>query len=281
MTLLESKVALVTGAGRGIGRAVALLLAREGAKVVVNDLGGELDGTGYDETVADAVVREITQAGGKAVASHHDVACAEGARSAVQVAVEAYGALDVLVNNAGVARDRTLLKMEEAAWDAVVTTMLKGSFLCLQAAARQMVVQGGGGRIVNMTGIAGYLGGFAQANLAAACAGVHGLTRTASIELQKHRITVNAVAPLATTRMTERLPILEGFDNVTPEHVAPIVLMLCSELCGERTGHVIASAGARVHAMRFVESPGSFKDESAGVFTPQEIDEHWSAIVKL
>jgi NAD(P)-dependent dehydrogenase (short-subunit alcohol dehydrogenase family) len=281
MALLDSKIALVTGAGRGIGRAVALLLAAEGAKVVVNDIGCELDGTGYDESVANAVVREIVVAGGKAVASHHDVANADGARSAVQVAVEAYGGLDVLVNNAGVARDRTLLKMEEAAWDAVVTVMMKGSFLCLQAAARQMVVQGGGGRIVNMTGMPGYLGGFAQGNLAAACAGVHGLTRTAAIELQKHRITVNAVAPLASTRMTASLPILEGFDNVTAEHVAPVVLMLCSDLCGERTGHVIASAGARVHAMRFVESAGKFKDEAAGVFTAEEVDEYWTSIVKV
>jgi NAD(P)-dependent dehydrogenase (short-subunit alcohol dehydrogenase family) len=281
MGIQDGKVALVTGAGRGIGRSIALLLAREGARVVVNDIGCELDGTGYDEKFAEDVVREIEQAGGKALASHHDAASAEGARSAVQTAIDAYGGLDVLVNSAGVARDRTLLKMEEAAWDAVIMGVLKSAFLCTQAAARQMVVQGRGGRIVNMTGLPGYLGGFGQANLAAACAGVHGLTRTSSIELQKHRITVNAVAPLAATRMTEGLPLLDGFDNVTTDHVAPIVLMLCSDLCAERTGHVVAVAGARVHALRFVESAGKFKDESAGVFTAQEVDEYWAAINRV
>jgi NAD(P)-dependent dehydrogenase (short-subunit alcohol dehydrogenase family) len=281
MTLLHGKVALVTGAGRGIGRAVALLFARHGARVVVNDIGCEVDGTGYDESAADEVVREITLEGGRAIASHHDVATSEGGRSAVQTAIDAYSGLNVLVNCAGVVRDRTLLKMEEGAWDIVMTTMVKGTFLCTQAAARQMVVQGEGGRIVNMTGVPGYLGGFGQANLAAACAGVHGLTRTSSIELQKHRITVNAVAPLAKTRLTEALPVLEGFDNVTVDHVAPVVLMLSSDLCGDRTGHVIAVAGARVHALRFVESAGKFKDESAGVFTAEEVDEHWAAILKL
>lgn len=281
MTLLTGKVALVTGAGRGIGRAVALLFARQGARVVVNDIGCELDGSGYDESVADGVVREISAEGGLAVASHHDVGTAEGARSAVQTAIDAYSGLHVLVNCAGVIRDRTLLKMDEAAWDIVMATLVKGTFLCTQAAARQMVVQGQGGRIVNMTGVPGYLGGFGQANLAAACGAVHGLTRTAAIELQKHRITVNAVAPLAKTRLTEALPLLAGFDNVTVEHVAPVVLMLSSDLCADRSGHVISVAGARVHGLRFVESAGKFKDSSGGVFTPQEVDEHWTAILKL
>ena len=279
-SLLEGKIALVTGAGRGIGSAVALELARQGARVVVNDTGCGLDGTGYDESVADDMARRMAEAGGKALPSHHDVATSEGARSAVQTAVDAYGGIDVLVCSAGIARDRTLLKMDEGAWDAVLGTNVKSVFLCLQAAARQMVAQARGGRIVCLSGIGGYLGSFGQANHAAACAAIHGLTRTASIELQKHRITVNAVAPLARTRMTEAHPMLEGFDKLTAEHVAPVVAMLASDVCGDRTGFVLAVAGARVHAYRFMETAGKFKDEEAGVFTAEEVDEHWAAIVK-
>jgi len=281
MSLLEGKVALVTGGGLGVGRAAALALAEQGAKVVVNDLGCALDGTGSDEAVASAVVKEIVEAGGKAVESHDDVATGEGAKAAVQTAIDAFGDLDVLVCSAGIARDKTLLKMDEASWDQVVGVGLKGSFLTMQATARQMISMGHGGRMVLMTGLPGYLGNFAQANLAAACGGIHGLMRTASIEWQKHKITVNAVAPLAKTRMTEALPLLEGFDNLTPEHVAPAVVALCSERCGDRTGYVIAATGARMYAFRFVESAGKFKDESAGLFTPDEIDEYWHAITKV
>lgn len=248
--------------------------------MVVNDLGCAVDGSGADELVAEQVADELQAMGGKAVASCHDVATAEGARGAVQTAVDAYGGLDVLVCCAGIVRDRTLLKMDEAAWDAVVSTVLKGTFLTIQAAARQMVSQGGQGRIVAMTGLPGYLGGFAQGNLAAACGGVHGLVRTAAIELQKHRITVNAIAALAKTRSTATLPALEGVTNVTPDYVAPVALFLSSDLCGDRSGLTIAVAGPRVHSFRFAESAGKFKDDGAGVFTPEEILEHWAGITK-
>ncbi|MFW5740482.1 MAG: SDR family NAD(P)-dependent oxidoreductase [Myxococcota bacterium] len=281
MSLLEGKIALVTGGGRGVGRASALALAEQGASVVVNDAGCALDGSAYDESVADAVTDEIRAAGGKAVASHEDIATAQGATTAVQSAIDAFGDLDVLVCSAGIARDKTLLKMDEASWDAVVGVGLKGTFLTAQAAARQMISMGHGGRMVLMTGLPGYLGNFAQGNLAAACGGVHGLMRTASIEWQKHKITVNAVAPLAKTRMTEALPLLQGFDNLTPEHVAPAVVMLSSDRCGDRTGYVVAATGARMYAFRFVESAGKFKDEEAGLFTADEIDEHWHAITKV
>ncbi len=271
---------MITGGAGGIGRAVAQRFAGEGARIVVNDLGCALDGTGSDELVAEQFADELKAAGGRAVASSHDVATLEGARAAVQTAIDAYGGLDVLVCCAGIARDRTLLKMDEAAWDAVVGTSLKGTFLTMQAAARQMVAQGHGGRIVAMTGLPGYLGSFAQANVAAACGGVHGLVRTAAIELQKHRITVNAIAALAKTRLTESLPALEGVENVTAEYVAPVALFFGSGLCGDRTGITLAVAGPRVHAFRFAESAGKFKDDGAGVFTPEEIEEHWGTITK-
>lgn len=280
MSELEGKVALVTGAAGGIGRATALRFAREGAKVVVCDLGCSVGGEGHDPSAATAVCEEIRADGGLAVESCDDISTLEGARNAVRVAVENFGALDVLVTAAGIIHDKTLLKMDERSWDQVVGVVLKGTFLTLQSAARQMVAQGTGGRVVVLTGLPGYLGNFAQSNFAAACGGVHGLMRTAAIELQKHKISVNAVAPLATTRLTQTLPVLEGFDNITVEHVVPMILMLASDRCAERTGVTVAVSGARMYAYRLAESAGKFKESDEGVFTTSEIEEHWHAITK-
>jgi NAD(P)-dependent dehydrogenase (short-subunit alcohol dehydrogenase family) len=280
MPLLEGKVAVVTGGGGGIGRAYCHLFAREGAKVVVNDVGSARDGSGADAKAADLVVDEVRAAGGEAAAHHESVATAAGAASLMRTAVDAFGRVDVLVNNAGILRDRTVLKMEEDAWDAVVAVHLRGTFLCAQAFARQVVAQGGGGRIVNTTSISGMIGNFGQANYAAAKAGVYGLTRTLSIELQRHSITVNAIAPLAKTRMTEDLPLFQNVDSLSVEHIAPVALFLSSDLCGDRTGHVVAVAGSRVYAFKVVETPGRFKEEDGGVWTAQEIAESWDGIVK-
>jgi len=257
-----------------------MAMAHHGARVVVNDFGCALDGSGPSDEPANNVVNEILAAGGKAVANHDDIAVGMGAQAAVQTAIDAYGDIDILVCCAGILRDKTLLKLDEDSWDQVLGVGLKGTFLTMQAAARQMVSSEHGGRMVVMTGLPGYLGSFAQGNLAAAWGGVHGLMRTAAIEWQKHKITVNAVAPLAQTRMTEALPLLRGFDNMTPEHVVPAVLALTSDLCGDRTGHVVAATGSRIYSFRVVESAGKFKDADAGVFTPEEVDEHWPAIVK-
>ncbi len=280
MGLLDGKVALITGAGGGIGREHALLFAREGAKVVVNDLGGPRDGSESDASAAEKVARAITGAGGAAVANHDSVASAQGAAGIVKAAMDAFGRVDVLVNNAGILRDKTFLKLEEAHWDAVIDVHLKGTFLVSQAVARQLVAQGEGGRIVNTTSVSGMLGNFGQANYAAAKAGIYGLTRTMGIELQKHRITVNALAPIAKTRMTEDLPMFQGTETLGPEHIAPAALFLASPLCGERTGYVLAAAGARMYAFKVVETAGKFKDEAAGVWTAQEIADHWDSIVK-
>lgn len=281
MGLLDGKVAIITGAGGGIGRADALLFAKEGAKLVVNDLGGARDGAGSSDAAASKVVEEIKAAGGEAVASFDSVASAEGAQKIIAAAVSAFGRVDVLVNNAGILRDKSMLKMDEAMWDAVIDVHLKGTFLCTQAAAKQMVSQGGGGRIVNTTSVSGMLGNFGQANYSAAKAGIYGLTRTAAIELQKHRITVNAVAPIAKTRMTEDLPMFQtATDSLTPEHIAPAALFLASDLCADRTGFVLAVAGAQMYAYKVVQSAGKFKDEN-GVWTADEIAENWDAIIKV
>jgi NAD(P)-dependent dehydrogenase (short-subunit alcohol dehydrogenase family) len=280
MALLQGKVAIVTGAGGGLGRAYARAFAREGAQVVVNDTGAARDGSGDDARPADAVTHEIVAEGGEAIANYDSVASAEGAATIVRAATGAYGRVDVLVNNAGILRDKSFLKMDEATWDSVIAVHLRGTFLCSQQFARQVVAQGGGGRIVNTTSISGMLGNFGQANYAAAKAGIYGLTRTMSIELQKHAITVNAIAPLAKTRMTADLPMFQGVETLTAEHVAPVALFLSSDLCGDRTGYVVGVAGARVYSFKVVESPGRFKEEDTGVWTAQEIADSWEGIIK-
>jgi NAD(P)-dependent dehydrogenase (short-subunit alcohol dehydrogenase family) len=280
MGLLDGKVAIITGSGGGIGRAHALLFGKEGASVVVNDLGGARDGVGTDESAANRVAAEIKAAGGRAVGNHDTVATAEGAAKIVKSAVDAFGKVDVLVNNAGILRDKSFLKMDEAMWDAVIAVHLKGTYLCSQAFAKQVVAQGSGGRIVNTTSVSGMLGNFGQANYSAAKAGIYGLSRTMSIELQKHRITVNAIAPIAKTRMTEDLPMFQDVESLTPEHIAPAALFLASDLCGDKTGHVLAVAGSRLYAFKVIETAGKFKEESGGVWTPAEIADNWDAIMK-
>jgi NAD(P)-dependent dehydrogenase (short-subunit alcohol dehydrogenase family) len=281
MGLLDGKVTIVTGAGNGIGRATALLFAREGASVLVNDLGGLRDGTGTAPSAADAVVHEIRQAGGKAEISYDTVATPEGAEAIVESAVSAFGRIDVLLNNAGILRDKTLLKMSLADWQAVLDVHLTGTFLCTQAAARKMKEQGSGS-IINTTSVSGMLGNFGQSNYAAAKAGIYGLTRTASIELQRFGVRVNAVAPIAKTRLTEDLPMFEKIeDTLSPEHVAPAHLFLASSLSNEITGVVLAVAGARMSVFKVVESPGKYKESDAGVWNAEEIAEHFESISKV
>ena len=278
--LLHDKVAIITGSGGGIGRAEALLFAKEGAKIVVNDLGGARTGEGKSTSMADQVVDEIKKAGGQAVANYDSVSDSAGAERLVKTGVDAFGRVDILVNNAGILRDKSFLKMEEGMFDLVIAVHLKGTFLCTQHFAKQVVAQGGGGRIVNTTSVSGMMGNFGQTNYSAAKAGIYGITRTVAIELQKHRITVNAIAPVAKTRLTEDLPMFQGMDSLTPDHIAPAALYLASDLCGDKTGHVLAVAGSQMYVYKVVQSPGKFKDEN-GVWTAQEIAENWDAIAKV
>ena len=214
---LDGKVAIITGAGNGIGREHALLFARLGARVVVNDPGCDRHGDGTS-SAAEAVLEEIRAAGGEAIANLEPVGGFEAAAEIVESAVSAWGKLDILVNNAGILRDRTLLKTNEEEWDQVIQVHLKGTFTMLQAAARRMKEQGLGGRIINTSSGSGLLGNFGQSNYGAAKMGIQALTRIGAIELAHYQITVNAIAPMAYTRMTSDLPNNRRGDPPARDH---------------------------------------------------------------
>jgi NAD(P)-dependent dehydrogenase (short-subunit alcohol dehydrogenase family) len=264
MGILDDRIAIITGAGAGIGRAHALLFAAEGARVVVNDTGGALDGSGGG-TAAAAVVEEIRAAGGDAVADTHSVATFEGAAAIVKTAEDAFGGLDILVNNAGILRDRTLLKMTPEEWQAVLDVHLTGTFACLQAAARYMVAQSRGGRIINTSSSSGLLGNFGQSNYGAAKAGVHALTRIAATELAKHAITVNAIAPNAYTRMTRDLPGMADASEASmgPQFMAPLVCYLASEHAGQISGQTFGVNQNQLFVYKMMVSEGVNKLEPA------------------
>ncbi len=281
MGLFDGRVAIVTGAGGGLGRCHALALSAEGAKVVVNDLGGARDGSGSGTSMADGVVEEIRAAGGEAVANYDSVADAAGAQGIVQAAVDAFGRIDIVVNNAGILRDKSLLKMEESMWDVVVAVHLKGSFLVTQAAGRRMVeqIQGGiaqGGRIINTSSTSGLIGSFGQANYGSAKAGIAGLTRVSAIEFRKHGITVNAIVPIAKTRMTEDLGIVP--DDFGPEKVSPLVVFLASDLAKDVTGRIFGIQGREAKEYRLQITDGA--TASGEMWTPQEIAERFAEIAR-
>lgn len=280
MGLFEGKVVIITGAGAGIGRAHALAFAKEGAKVVVNDLGGDRAGGGKGSDAADKVVAEIKAAGGEAVANYDTVSNREGADSILWTALSKFGKVDVLVNNAGVLRDKSLLNMTEIDWDLVSNVHLKGTFLCTQAVARQMKLQGKGGRIINTTSVSGLMGNFGQGNYSAAKAGIYGLTRTCSIEFAKMGVTVNAVAPVALTRMTEDLPMLKGVtaEQLGPQFISPAVLFLASDLAADITGQIVGVEGGKLFLYRMETTEGVVKEPAQGLWTPQEIKERWAKL---
>lgn len=250
--LCEGRVAIVTGAGRGIGREHALSLARHGAKVVVNDLGGNVDGTGGDVSPAEQVVAEIRAMGGEAVSNGDSVASWEGAQRLINTAVETFGDLHVVINNAGILRDRMLTNMTEEEWDAVITVHLKGTFAPTRWAAaywrdRSKAGLPTDGRIINTTSVSGIYGQVGQANYGAAKAGIASFTYIASLELARYGVTVNAVAPVALTRMTEALPMSQvderGKELIAPHWVAPIATWLASAESAQVTGRVFEASG--------------------------------------
>ena len=276
--LLEGKVAIITGAGGGIGREHALLFAKEGAKVVVNDLGSDRHGGGKGAELADKTVADIKAAGGEAVANYDTVATREGADGLIWTALNKYGKLDVLVNNAGILRDKTLLNMSEGEFNLVIDVHLKGTFLCTQAAARLFKAQGKGGRIINTTSLSGLLGNFGQGNYAAAKGGIYSLTRTASMEFARMGVTVNAIAPVALTRMTQDLQMFKGMspDQIGPQYIAPVAAFLASDLAADITGQIVGVHGPKVFIYKMTESEGVTRD--GGPWSPAEIKERWSEI---
>jgi NAD(P)-dependent dehydrogenase (short-subunit alcohol dehydrogenase family) len=280
MGMLEGKVAIITGSGGGIGREHALLFAREGAKVVVNDLGSDRHGGGRGGEMADKVVAEIKAAGGDAVANYDSVAMREGADGLIWSALNKFGKLDIIVNNAGILRDKTILNMSEQDFDLVIDVHLRGTFLVTQAAGRVFKVQGKGGRIINTTSLSGLLGNFGQGNYAAAKGGIYSLTRTASMEFQRMGVTVNALAPVALTRMTQDLTMFKNLtpEQIGPQYIAPVAVFLASDLAADITGTIVGVQGPKIFLYKMIESGGATRE--GGPWSPAEIKERWAEISK-
>jgi NAD(P)-dependent dehydrogenase (short-subunit alcohol dehydrogenase family) len=281
MALLTGKVALVTGAGGGLGRCHALALAKEGAKVVVNDLGGARDGSGGGaHSMADKVVAEIEVLGGRAVANYDSVASVTGGERMVQAAVDAFGKLDICVNNAGILRDKTLAKLTEDLWDPVVDVHLKGTYCVTRPAYNHMRERGQGGVIINTSSTSGLNGNFGQTNYGAAKAGIWGFSRCLAIEGQKAGIRVYILAPVALTRLTEDLAGMgEMKEKLDPALVSPLVVYLASELAKDQTGTTFFVGGGRIAEMRMVTAKGVTKTDDGGLWTAEEIAARMSEIV--
>lgn len=255
MGMLDGKVALVTGAGGGLGRAHAMLLAAEGAKVVVNDLGGARDGTGASTSMADGVVDEILAAGGEAVAHYGSVTSREDAQGMVDAAVNQYGKIDILIANAGILRDKSFKNMTDDMWDVVLDVHLRGTYLTTKVAFDQMLEQGTGGRIIMTSSTSGLLGNFGQTNYGAAKAGIAGFMRCLWLEGVKYGITVNVLAPTATSRLTTDILPEEIQENFPPEAVSPAVVWLCTDEAKDISGRQWLVAGNNISLLSWQITP--------------------------
>jgi NAD(P)-dependent dehydrogenase (short-subunit alcohol dehydrogenase family) len=275
MGLLDGKVAIVTGAGGGIGREHALALAREGASVLVNDLGGARDGTGKGHNMADHVAEEIRKAGGEAAVNYDDVSTVAGGQNILKSALDAFERVDILVNNAGILRDKSFANTTEDMWDIVVKVHLKGTYCVTHAVYNHMKDAAQGGVIINTSSTSGLNGNFGQCNYGAAKAGIAGFSRCLAIEGKKYGIRVHILAPVALTRLTEDLP---GFDEkmkvqLNPALVSPLIVYLASDQAKELTGKTFFVGGGRIAEMRVVTFTGVTKQTDGGLWTAKEIGE--------
>lgn len=272
MGLLEGKVAIITGAGSGIGRQHALQMAKEGAKIVVNDVGGARDGVGSSESAATKVVEEIKAMGGEAVPNFDSVATMEGGQRIFQTAMDAFGRVDILVNNAGILRDKSFVNMTEEMWDSVIAVHLKGTFCVTQPVFKYMKERGGPGRIINTSSTSGLFGNFGQTNYGAAKAGIAGFTRVLALEGKKYGITVNGLLPVAYTRLTEDLPAFKGKDkDLDPAFISPVVVWLASDEAADVTGHFFLVRGGTVELVYVARKPIAEKPVEEGLWQPREI----------
>ncbi len=255
MGILDGRVAVVTGSGRGIGRGIAHHLAREGARVVINDHGGSVHGQGSDASVAETVAREIRSKGGDAVSNTDSVASWDGGHRIIQTALDSYGRIDILVNNAGILRDRFVHQMSEEEWDAVLGVHLMGSFYCTRAAVPHMRKQRWG-RLLFMTSTAGFIGTIAQANYGAAKMGIVGLSRQAAIEMGRYNVTSNCIAPFAWTRIPASIPAVTEeirrsvdrlFKDMTPGEISPLAVYLASEKARGISGQIFGVRGKEIY----------------------------------
>lgn len=259
----DDRVAVITGAGGGLGRAHALLLAGRGAKVVVNDLGGSMDGTGGDATPAQAVCDEIKAAGGEAVPNYGSVSEWDSAQKIIQTAIDAYGRIDILINNAGILRDKSMMKMDTIDWDLIIAVHLSGTFFCTKAAFPHMR-EAGYGRVLSTASAAGLYGNFGQTNYGAAKLGIAGMMNAVKLEGAKYNIKANTLVPVAGTRLTATVMPPQVVDQLKPEFVSPLAAYLVSEQC-ELSGTMMVAGAGYFSRAAVVEAPGYFFDSPAEV----------------
>ena len=273
MGMLDGKVALVTGAGGGLGRTHALLLAQEGASVVVNDLGGARDGTGAGTSMADGVVEEIQAAGGKAVADYGSVSNKADAQGMVQAAVDNFGRLDICICNAGILRDKSFKNMTDDMWEVVNDVHLRGTYYSAKAAYDRMLERGEGGRIIVTSSTSGLLGNFGQTNYGAAKAGIAGFARCLYLEGMRYGVTVNILAPTALSRLTDDILPDQVKDRFPPEKVSPAVVWLCTDEAKDVTGRTWLVGGNRVQLLSWQLETLAEKDDDEEPWDVEDVGE--------